>query len=77
MKSKVLFPGNIDKDTGHTLEEILRNKHVEVNDPPIEALGQYNLLPDMININITQDVVLKVSKKISGSGDQGSLIQYP
>ena len=37
----------------------------------VEAMKEYNVLPEFVDIYITQDAVLDVAKKLNGSGGPG------
>jgi hypothetical protein len=70
-KGGVLLPSAIDDKTGDTVEEVLLSKHPEARVPEASKLPKYDELPDLVELDITDDIVQTVASKLSGSAGVG------
>eukprot|EP00957_Ditylum_brightwellii_P132238 10083299-Ditylum_brightwellii.AAC.1 len=52
---------------GLPVEEVLLNKHPFPTQPSEEALCEYNTLPALIDINVTEDTVENAAAKMQGA----------
>jgi len=67
-KGGVFMPDEIDEKTGDTVEEVLQSKHPDARNVDPSFLPEYEEIPDFVDLDITEEVVEKVARKLSGSG---------
>ena len=65
-KGGILIPGDVDEKTGDLVSETLESKHPVGRDVKISRLPIFESCPELINIEITEDNVEKVAKRLSG-----------
>eukprot|EP00957_Ditylum_brightwellii_P056427 4277166-Ditylum_brightwellii.AAC.1 len=66
-KGELLQPTDINSKTGKPVNEVLLSKHPAQSQPPEAALEEYDTLPALININVTEDAVQSVASKMQGA----------
>eukprot|EP00957_Ditylum_brightwellii_P067301 5107736-Ditylum_brightwellii.AAC.2 len=72
-KSDLLQPTDTCSKTGLPVEEVLLSKHPSPTQPLEEALYEYDTLPALIDINVTEDTVESVVAKMQGATGPGSV----
>lgn len=70
-KGGIHMPDEIDEKTGDPVEEVLRSKHPDAKIADPSFLPKYDEVPDFVDLDITEDVVERVARKLSGSGGLG------
>ena len=70
-KGGLLAPDDIDEKSGLPVEEVLRSKHPEPRVPLAADFEAYDEVPDFVDVDITDDVVESVARKLSGSAGPG------
>ena len=53
--------------------EVLQSKHPAAVEPPVEELEDYDVCPDMLELDITSDTVLEAAAKLSGAEGPGGV----
>ena len=66
-KGEILMPGDVDEKAGDLVSEVLESKHPIGRDVEISSLLIFESCPELINIEVTEDNVEKVAKRLSGS----------
>jgi hypothetical protein len=56
-KGGILYPDNINKKTGCTVQSVLESKHPDARTPSVNALTNYPSLPDFMDLDITEDSI--------------------
>ena len=69
----VLKATDVDSKTGKPVLEVLQSKHPPAVIPPVEELEDYEVVPDMLELDITADTVTEVAAKLSGAGGPGGV----
>ena len=67
----VLMPSDTDAKSGKPVEEALHEKHPNARPPPASMLPKFSMTPDLVDLNITNETVKAVGRKLSGSGGLG------
>ena len=70
-KGSVLMPDKIDEKSGDTVAEVLASKHPEARMPVASSLHQYANTPDFVDVDVTEETVEKVARRLSGSAGVG------
>ena len=71
-KGGVLLPEETCTKTGERVMEVLRTKHPDARPPSAESLDAYpDNLPEMVPVNITDDVVTAAAGRLSGGAGPG------
>ena len=70
-KGGILMPIDTDEKSGDSVEAVLKSKHPDARTPTAETLPKYNNLPDFVDVDITEDSVEKVARRLSGSAGVG------
>jgi hypothetical protein len=70
-KGGVLFPDDLDKKTGDRVIDALKAKHPDARVPDASELEDYEEVPDLVDLDITAEVVEKVARRLSGSAGPG------
>jgi hypothetical protein len=69
----ILFPDNTDEKSGDTVLETLQSKHPDATIPEASSLQTYPSLPDFNDIDVTEDVVESVARRLRGcAGPSGT-----
>ena len=69
----VLSPDNIDAKSGQPVVDVLLEKHPVPIIPAVEVLKHYNVVPEFVPINITEDTVEQVSGQLTGAAGPGGI----
>ena len=64
---QVLFPSSVDSSTDKPVSELLKEKHPPLRDVSDVHLEKYDSVPDFQDVNITEDVVEKIARWLTGS----------
>jgi hypothetical protein len=72
-KGGVLQPGDIDEKSGLSVAKVLASKHPEARTPVASSLHQYENTPDFVDVDVTEDTVEKVARRLSGSAGIGGI----
>ena len=68
----VLLPDYRDEKTGDTVLDVLQSKHPDARVPDTSVMEEYATLPDLVEIDITEEVVEKVARRLTQAvPDQG------
>ena len=67
----VLLPGETDEKTGETIFDVLKSKHPAARVPEASEMEDYDILPDFVDVDITEDIVEQVARRLSGSAGPG------
>jgi hypothetical protein len=68
----VLLPSDLDEKKGEgTVLEALIEKHPKPRVPALEDFEEYEVVPDFVVIDVTEEVVEQVSARLSGSAGPG------
>jgi hypothetical protein len=70
-KGGVLLPYDLDVKSGLTIKAVLQSKHPYTTTPHKSTIHQYELMPDFINKEITQETVEQVAHNLSGYAGLG------
>ena len=70
-KGGKLEPESIDPKTGLDVKTVLELKHPPSSEPSNIAMEEYDSLPALIDVDISEETVLNVAKKLKGSGGPG------
>jgi hypothetical protein len=70
-KGGILYPDDIDEKTGLTVETVLESKHPDAREPGPDALTAYPYLPDFVDVDITEDTIEVVARRLSGAAGLG------
>ncbi len=70
-KGGVLLPDDVDEKTGESVIDVLRSKHPDARVPDASELEDYEVTPDFVDLDITEEVVEKVARRLSGSAGPG------
>jgi hypothetical protein len=60
-KGGVLLPGDTDEKTGETIFDVLKSKHPAARVPEASEMEDYDILPDFVDVDITEDIVEQVA----------------
>ena len=66
-----LEPESIDPKTGLDVKTVLERKHPPKSKPSNIAMEEYNSLPALIDIDVSEETVLNVVKRLKGSRGPG------
>eukprot|EP00957_Ditylum_brightwellii_P158740 12082701-Ditylum_brightwellii.AAC.1 len=72
-KGGLLKPDDICGKTGKLVHEVLQLKHPEPTMPPESALKEFDSVPTFIDVNVTGDVVEKVTQHLLGAAGPGGV----
>ena len=64
----VLKGSDVDSKTGKTVLEVLHSKHPEAVAPDATVLEDYDILPEMMELDVTSETVTEVAAALSGAG---------
>ena len=64
---QILFPSSIDDSSGRIVADLLEDKHPHLRDIDADHLHHFDSIPDFPEVSITEEVVEKVARKLSGS----------
>jgi hypothetical protein len=67
----ILLPSNTDKKTGLLVAKVLASKDPNARIPDANKLSDYDELPDFADLDITEDVVEQVARRLSRSAGIG------
>jgi hypothetical protein len=70
-KGGILYPDDIDKKSGETVQSVLESKHPDARTPGVDALANYPFLPDFVDLNITEDTIKVTARRLSGGAGLG------
>ena len=70
-KGGVLHPTDIDAKTGKPVAEVLESKHPVPMDTKSEDLQGFETVPEMLDIEITEETVFAVAKTMQGGAGPG------
>ncbi len=70
-KGGVLLPGDTDEKTGENIFDVLKSKHPAATDPDPSEMEDYEILPDFVDLDVTEDTVEQVARRLSGSAGPG------
>ena len=59
--------------TESTVEEILISEYPDAIFPEVGVLEEYNVIPEMVTLDVTEETVAKVAAKLSGAADPGGV----
>jgi hypothetical protein len=65
------MPSDTDEKTGLKVAEVLASKHPDARIPDTDKLPEYDEVPDFADLDITEDVVEMVARRLSGSAGIG------
>jgi hypothetical protein len=65
-KGGILLPDDVDEKTGNTISEVLESKHPHARILDANSLPKYNQTPNFVNVDITEEAVKKVARRLSG-----------
>jgi hypothetical protein len=69
----ILFPNETDEKSGDTVLETLKSKHPDATIPAASTLHPYSEVPDFNDIDVTEDVVESVARRLRGcAGPSGT-----
>jgi hypothetical protein len=63
----ILLPDDIDEKTGDSVKEVLESKHPHARMPDVTSLPTYINTPDFVELDVTEEAVKKVARRLSGS----------
>jgi hypothetical protein len=63
----MLIPSNKDKKSGDSVAEALQSKHPDARVADPTQLPSYSETPDFVDLDITDEIVEKVARQLSGS----------
>ena len=66
-KGGILMPGDVDEKSGDLVSGVLASEHPIGRDVEISSLPIFEFCPELINIEVTEDSVEKVARRLSGS----------
>ena len=72
-KCGVYLPTDKCSKTNKPVWEVFKSKHSKARTPSDEALPTYPTTPDLVDLDITSDVVERVASKLSGSAGLGGV----
>jgi hypothetical protein len=67
----LLLPRKIDDKLGDTVEEVLLSKHPAARVPDTAKMPNFSEVPDLVDLDITNETVEKVASRLSGSAGVG------
>jgi hypothetical protein len=68
------LPSDTDEKTGLLAAKVLASKHPNARIPDADnKLSDYDKLPDFADLDITEDVVEQVARRLSGSAGIGGM----
>ena len=70
-KGGKLEPESIDPKTGLEVKTVLEMKHPPSSEPSNVAMKEYDNLPTLMDVEISEETVLTVAKRLKGSGGPG------
>jgi hypothetical protein len=70
-KGGILLPGDIDEKSGIEVSKVLESKHPAARTPSTEALQPYPELPEFTDLDVTEDSVETVARRLSGAAGLG------
>ena len=70
---EVLSPDNINTKSGRTVVNVLRDKHPALIVPNVEVLKHYDVVPEFVPIDITEDTVEQISGRLTGATGPGGI----
>jgi hypothetical protein len=65
-KGGVLLPGDTDEKTGENIFDVLKSKHPDAVIPDPSEMEDYEILPDFVDLDVTEDTVEQVARWLSG-----------
>jgi hypothetical protein len=65
------MPAEVDEKTGDTVAEVLESKHPSAKTPDVAVLTDYPHLPDFVELDITDEAMEKVARRLLGSAGLG------
>ena len=69
----ILQGDDIDVKSGLPVKEVLASKHPDARTPDITALEEYDVVPDLVPLDITGDTVLAIAPKLQGAAGPGGV----
>ena len=69
----VLLPNDIDANLGQPVINVLREKHLAPIVLEVEALEYYDVVPEFVPLDITEDTVEQISGQLTGAADPGRI----
>ena len=66
-KGGLILPNNTDVNTDTLVADFLFSKHLNRTLPALEAFHPYVLSPDLVNFDITSNIVDRVPKSMKGA----------
>jgi hypothetical protein len=70
-KGGILYPDDIDEKSGDTIQSVLESKHPDARTPGVDALTGYPFLPDLVDLDITEDTIEVAARCLSGGAGLG------
>ena len=70
-KGGVLMPDDIDEKSGDSVADVLASKHPDARTPEALSLHQCKITPDFVDVDVTEDTVETVARRLSGSAGLG------
>ena len=67
------MPDDIDVKLGRPVVDVLREKHPVLIVPDNGVLKDYDVIPELVPINITEDTVKKVSGRLTSVAGPGGI----
>jgi hypothetical protein len=70
-KGEVLLPNDTDEKSGKLVIDVLKDKHLDAKIPDWSELEDYDETPNFVDLDITKEVVKRVTRRLSGSAGLG------
>ncbi len=70
-KGGILLPGDVDEKSGDSVAEALESKHQHARTPDASSLTKYPITPDFVDVDICEETVGTVARRLSGSAGLG------
>jgi hypothetical protein len=67
----LIVPNNTDKKSGDSVAEALQSKNPDARIADVSQLPSYIETPDFVDLDITDEIVKKVARRLSGSAGVG------
>ena len=69
----VLLPNSTDAKSGRPFINVLRKKHPALIVSDVKVLDHYNVVPECVLLDITEDTVENISGKMTGAAGPGGI----
>ena len=67
----VLLPNDLDAKTNEPVIDVLKSKHPDARVPDVSTFEDYETLSDLVELDITEETVEQVARRLSGSAGPG------